>query len=124
MTDHPPIPVLEAIEALKYAIKVHKKAAPGPWKWFEVEDGSCRINPLSGGMVIAQCETGKPFSDEQKANAHAIVSAMNGYRGALEYLLSDLKEEVHARHDIHPEWKEMYAAVAPIWERWKAEVKR
>ena len=30
------------------------KFTPGPWKWFETENGDARVNPQNGGLVIAQ----------------------------------------------------------------------
>jgi len=50
-------------------------STPGPWKWFETEDGRCRINPEGGGLVIAECAVMEPFSEEQRSNARLIASA-------------------------------------------------
>jgi hypothetical protein len=50
-------------------------STPGPWKWFETEDGRCRINPEGGGLVIAECAVMEPFSEEQRSNARLIAAA-------------------------------------------------
>ena len=51
------------------------KFTPGPWKWFETENGDARVNPQNGGLVIAQCSVRDPFDTEQSANARLIATA-------------------------------------------------
>jgi len=51
------------------------KHTPGPWKWWTTHEGSHRINPEEGGLVIASCDTRNPFSYEQEANARLIAAA-------------------------------------------------
>lgn len=59
------------------------KHTPGPWQWFETEDGRARVNPASGGMVIAELATRNPFDQEQRGNARLISAAPELYE-ALE----------------------------------------
>ena len=63
------------------------KHTPGPWQWFETEDGRARVNPADGGLVIAECSTRNPFDEEQRANARLISAAPELYE-ALERLIA------------------------------------
>lgn len=49
---------------------------PGPWKCFVSHDtGVMRVNPVKGGLVVAECSTRNPFDAEQEANARLIAAA-------------------------------------------------
>jgi hypothetical protein len=48
---------------------------PGPWTWFETQDGFYRVIPESGGFVVAELTVRNPFCEEQRANAQLIAAA-------------------------------------------------
>lgn len=60
------------------------KHTPGPWQWFATEDGRARVNPVSGGLVIAECSTRNPFDAEQSANARLIATSPELYEAAMQ----------------------------------------
>lgn len=61
--------------------------APGPWDWFETEDGRCRVKPVNGNHIVAECAVLDPWSEEQRANACLIAAAPEMLQ-ALERLLA------------------------------------
>lgn len=74
------------------------KHTPGPWKWWTTHEGSHRINPEEGGLVIASCDTRNPFSYEQEANARLIAAAPDLLKACKALL--DVYGELHALYDI------------------------
>lgn len=62
------------IERLRW---LHEKATPGPWKWYETDQGESRINPDAGGLLVARCDVRNPFSEQQRDNAASIVETHN-----------------------------------------------
>lgn len=70
---------------------------PGPWKWFETEDGQARVNPVDGGLVIAECRTRNPFDPEQQANAR-LISAAPDLLKALKMVMRSFHPQTH--HDV------------------------
>ena len=58
----------------------------GPWKWFETEDGVARVNPASGGLLVAECSVRNPSDVEQRANARLIAAAPDLYEALAECL--------------------------------------
>lgn len=90
------------------------KFTPGPWKWFETENGDARVNPQNGGLVIAQCSVRDPFDTEQSANARLIATA------------PDLLEMLVEAHDIidaigQPETAEVAARMRAVIAKAKGE---
>jgi hypothetical protein len=85
-------------------------STPGPWKWFETEDGRCRINPKGGGLVIAECAVMEPFSEEQRSNARLIAAAPD-----LLEALKTLPQSLAATDDDLNRWLESAkAAIAKV----------
>ncbi len=85
-------------------------STPGPWKWFETEDGRCRINPEGGGLVIAECAVMEPFSEEQRSNARLIAAAPD-----LLEALKTLPQSLAATDDDLNRWLESAkAAIAKV----------
>jgi hypothetical protein len=80
-------------------------STPGPWKWFETEDGRCRINPEGGGLVIAECAVMEPFSEEQRSNARLIAAAPD-----LLEALKTLPQSLAATEDDLNRWLEKASA--------------
>lgn len=92
------------------------KHTPGPWKWWTTHEGSHRINPEEGGLVIASCDTRNPFSYEQEANARLIAAAPDLLE-ALKDLLdtsvwADAEGNVTIRLSGEPAVKRAIAAIA------------
>ncbi len=51
------------------------KHTPGPWHYFETADGRCRVKPLNGKYIVAECSAMEPQCEEQRANARLIAAA-------------------------------------------------
>jgi hypothetical protein len=85
-------------------------STPGPWKWFETEDGRCRINPEGGGLVIAECAVMEPFSEEQRSNARLIAAAPDLLE-ALHDCVSVMERELGGLRVIQPELAKARAAI-------------
>jgi hypothetical protein len=51
------------------------KHTPGPWHYFETEDGRCRVKPLNGKYIVAECSAMEPQCEEQGSNARLIAAA-------------------------------------------------
>lgn len=48
---------------------------PGPYTWYETDEGLCRVFPVAGGLIVAECSVRNPFCAEQRANARLFAAA-------------------------------------------------
>ncbi len=51
------------------------KHTPGPWHYFETEDGRCRVKPLNRKYIVAECSAMEPQCEEQRSNARLMAAA-------------------------------------------------
>jgi len=69
------------------------KHTPGPWHYFETEDGRCRVKPLNGKYIVAECSAMEPQCEEQRSNARLMTAAPEllealkmGYADTMDYI--------------------------------------
>lgn len=128
MTDNQPIPVAEAVEAVRAAIEVCGKATPGPWALREPCDDDPSywlVTDEADPWALAEMAGGwerRERTDEwpEALDGDFIVAARAGYAGMLEYLwkILDMTDDTAV---LIPHVHMEYFAVAPIVEWHRAQ---
>ena len=66
-----------------------RKHTPGPWHYFETLDGRCRVKPLNGKYIVAECSAMEPQCEEQRANARLMAAGpdlLEALKGLLRWM--------------------------------------
>ena len=89
------------------------KHTPGPWHWFETLDGRCRVKPMNGKYIVAECSAMEPQCEEQVANARLMAAAPD-LLGALRSIVNlwDHHASAHGDGIIYPLHEAARAAIA------------
>lgn len=85
-----------------------RKHTPGPWHYFETADGRCRVKPLNGKYIVAECSAMEPQCEEQRANARLMAAAPD----LLEALKAARRFVVSSHEPVGSELDDIDAAIA------------
>lgn len=124
MTVNQPIPVSEAIEAVKAAIEVCTKATRGPWRVFDDDEVTCIGVPCTHRPMTEVCSEGGIHAHVMHGgddgmfmeDAVFVVAARAGYAATLEYLLYALELLADCEEAIVQPESQLCASLAPVVE--------